>query len=303
MIYGYIIESYKYHRLMKKSVYFLVIFPLAFLLLVSSKTEKKAETVVHEAEEPSFQNYNSLEGTWQLMAAKLAHKGEGESAEFGSESDIVSLKIFTRNRFVTLRYERETHVLLGTGGGTYIQLGDQFTEYIDYHSWDSTLVDFPQTFTCTFEGDLYTQLGTIKGGATDGTPLEEVYQRVEDPFSKNQDRSPLVGSWKLVKWANGDVVDPVPPPAGVNGFKIFTSTFFYAMRYRDTGGMVSFAFGTYRATPDYLTETIVSLGDLSAVGRSYTYSWARTDEGYKQYGFLDSGEFMNHKIEEYYKRE
>ncbi len=79
-----------------------------------------------------IQDYNSLEGTWQLMAAKLAHTAAGEPAKFESDAGIVALKIFTRNRFLTLRYDKETHTLLGTCGVTYIQLGDQFTEYIDF---------------------------------------------------------------------------------------------------------------------------------------------------------------------------
>jgi hypothetical protein len=278
---------------------------VTFLLLSFSFTSIRnvKKSVTRSSEGSETQTFNSLEGTWQLMAAKLAHTVEGESHEFTSESDVVSMKIFTRNRFVTLRYDRESHVLLGTGGGTYIQLGDQFTEYIDYHSWDSTLVDFPQTFTCTFEGDLFTQSGTIKGGKTDGQALEEVYQRLEDPFSEIKGNYPLMGSWKLLEWANGDVEKPQALPPGLHGFKLFTPTFFYAMRYRETGGMSSFAFGTYRATPDYLTETIISVGDLSAVGRSYTFTWHKTDKGFRQLGYLDSDEFMGYKIEEYYQRE
>ena len=249
------------------------------------------------------EDFNSLEGTWQLVAAKLAHTNPGESPEFSSASDVVAMKIFTRNRFVALRYDRETHVLLGTGGGTYIQLGDQFTEYIDYHSWDSTLVGHPQSFTCVFEGDLFTQKGTISGGNTDGQALEEVYQRIEDPFSQIKGNYPLLGSWKLLKWAPGAVEVAQPLAEGLKGFKIFTPTFFYAMRYRETGGVSSFAFGTYRATPDYLTETVISVGDLSAVDRSYIFSWTRTEQGFKQYGFIDSDQFMGYKIEEYYQRE
>lgn len=250
-----------------------------------------------------YQDNNTLEGTWQLMAAKLAHTGEGESTNFSSESDVVALKIFTRNRFVAIRYDRTSKVLLGTGGGTYIQLGNEFTEYIDYHSWDSTLVNHPQNFTCTFEGNLFTQRGTIKGGNTDGESLEEIYQRVEAPSSTMGGNYPLLGSWKLETWANGDLEEPEALADGVHGFKLFTPTFFYAMRYRDSGGIDSFAFGSYSATPDYLTETVVSAGDLSVSGRSFVFSWSRTDQGFVQKGFLDSDEFMGFKIEEYYSRE
>ena len=115
-----------------------------------------SEVSTIEDDNSVIQTRNTLEGTWQLMAAKLAHRGEGESDSFTNESDVIALKIFTRNRFAVIRYHKETSTLLGTGGGTYIQLGDEFTEYIDYHSWDSTLVNYPQNFTCTFEGDLFT---------------------------------------------------------------------------------------------------------------------------------------------------
>ena len=249
------------------------------------------------------QDVNSLEGTWQLMAAKLAHTSAGESSEFTTDADVVALKIFTRNRFVALRYDKETHTLLGTGGGTYIQLGDQFTEYIDYHSWDSTLVKYPQNFTCTFEGDLFTQSGVIRGGNTDGQSLEEVYQRIEEPFSYRSDLNEIVGSWRLDKWAQGDVEIPEPLPDDLNGFKIFTPKYFYALRYRDSGGILSFSFGTYELSQDYLKETVISLGDLSAVGRSYTFNWSLEDNQLLQKGFLDSDQFMGYKIEEYYSRE
>ncbi|MCB0685636.1 MAG: hypothetical protein KDC53_03900 [Saprospiraceae bacterium] len=289
---------------MKNAILPLIISPVIILIIPflakldpHSQSPSKLEITARPNE------YNTLEGTWQLIAAKLAHTSPGEAAEYTNESGVVSMKIFTRNRFVTLRYDRETGVLLGTGGGTYIQLGDEFTEYIDYHSWDSTLVQYPQNFTCTFEGNLFTQKGTISGGETDGHALEEVYQRVEDPFSEMKGSYPLLGSWKLLKWAPGEMQNAEPLPQDMEGFKIFTPTFFYAMRYRKTGGISSFSFGTYHATPDYLTEKVVSVGDLSAVGRSYTFSWSRTDKGFKQYGFIDSDQFMGYKIEEYYQRE
>ncbi len=252
--------------------------------------------------DPDLQR-NTLEGTWQLRAAKLAHRGEGESDNFTVDSDIVALKIFTRNRFVVLRYHKESNTLLGTGGGTYIQLGEQFTEYIDFHSWDSTLVDYPQTFTCTFEGDLFTQEGVIKGGATDGQALEEVYQRIEPPISQVGSTSLLAGSWKLEKWANGDREKTEPLPPGRQGFKIFTPSYFYALRYRETGGVDNFAFGTYKVTPDFLSETIISIGDLSAAGRTYTFTWSIRDNIFNMVGFLDSDQFMGYKIDEYYSRE
>lgn len=258
----------------------------------------------NETIDPEYiQDLNSLEGTWQLMAAKLAHRNPGEAAEFSNDADAIALKIFTRNRFVVLRYDKETHTLLGTGGGTYIQLGDEFTEYIDYHSWDSTLVNHPQTFNCHFEGDLFTQTGMIRGGNTDGQALEEVYQRVEDPFSFRSDLSSLVGSWKLEQWANGDVETPQPLTGQVHGFKIFTPKYFYALRYRESGGIDGFSFGTYEVDQEYLKETIISLGDLSAVGKSYTFNWSVEGTGLIQKGFLDSDQFMGYKIEEYYSRE
>ncbi len=277
-------------------------FAMHFLTVESTvtNTKKSNESSVLKVES---QDINSLEGTWQLMAAKLAHTSAGESSEFTNDASAIALKIFTRNRFVVLRYDKETHTLLGTGGGTYIQLGDQFTEYIDYHSWDSTLVNFPQTFTCSFEGDLFTQTGVIRGGNTDGQSLEEVYQRIEDPFSYRSDLNALVGSWKLSKWAQGDVEIPEPLPEDLTGFKIFTPKYFYALRYRETGGISSFAFGTYEVSQDYLKETIISLGDLSAVGKSYTFNWTVDNNRFSQKGFLDSDQFMGFKIEEYYTRE
>lgn len=287
-----------------KRLYLSILISPAILLLMPFINRIVPEDAVPQTEiVPSLDEFNTLEGTWQLIAAKLAHTDPGMPDEYSNESGIVSMKIFTRNRFVFIRYDRETGELLGTGGGTYIQLGDEYTEYIDYHSYDSTLADFPQNFTCTFEGNLFTQRGTISGGDSNGQSLEEVYQRVEDPFSQIKGDFPLLGSWKLIKWAPGEVKEAEPLPADLHGFKIFTPTFYYAMRYRVSGGISSFSFGTYRATPDYLTEKVISVGDLSAVGRSYVFSWNRTDKGFKQYGFIDSDQFMGYKIEEYYQRE
>ncbi|MCB0665858.1 MAG: hypothetical protein KDC80_08565, partial [Saprospiraceae bacterium] len=140
---------------MKKS--FLPILLSPFLLLLTpvfKNLESSPSSAGPKVEiDRSVDEFNTLEGTWQLMAAKLAHPDPGMPDEYTNESGIVSMKIFTRNRFAFIRYNRETGELLGTGGGTYIQLGDEYTEYIDYHSYDSTLANYPQNFTCTFEAN------------------------------------------------------------------------------------------------------------------------------------------------------
>ena len=282
-----------------------------FLILWSCKTNTSSEANgLNASDDESIPQGTvkieepTLEGTWQLMTASLAHFGEGESADFDEETEIIALKIFTQKRFVALRFSKDGHIFLGAGGGTYIQLGDEFREYIEFHTWDSTLVNTAQTFKCEFEGDLLTQSGVLTGGANPGEKLVEVYQRIEPGISTLAERHPITGSWNLEKIANGNVEIPESLPENEDVFKIMTPNHYLVVRYRDTGGLVGLSYGTYEIQPDYYIETVECYSyDPSATGKKYTFNWEIDGNSFSQKGFIDSELYMDYKIEEYYSRE
>jgi hypothetical protein len=285
---------------------------LFFILFWACKTDNNKATT-QEAADTSEETMppgtipivdQTLEGTWQLMTGNLAHVGEGESTDFDEETKIIALKIFTRNRFVALRFSEEDHKFLGAGGGTYIQLGNEFREYIEFHTWDSTLANTAQSFKCVFEGDLLTQSGHIEGGTNPGEHLEEVYQRIEPGASMLKEQHPITGSWKLEKMARGDVSGPETLPENENIFKILTPEHYLVVWYRNTGGLIGLSYGTYVITPDYYIETVDCYSyDPSAAGKKYTFNWDIDGNTFVQKGFIDSDLYMDYKIEEYYSRE
>ncbi len=282
------------------------------LLLAACKggTSETSEGDTAEAVD-TLDTENKLEGTWELIEAQLAHTGEGESTEVGEDSDIAFLKIFTKKRFLAFRYRKDSKKFLGASGGTYIQLGDEFREYIEFNTWDPMLIETPQTFTCTFEGDQFVQAGFIKGGAVPNVPLREVYQRVESGNQGSLDQHPLVGVWKLEKWANGDVETPEPLPVGHKSIKIITPTNFMVFRWDENAGDLlktedgadEFIFGTVDLNTDYYTEHIVSFPTEVGIGKTYTFNWSIDNGIFKMTGFIDADDFMDFKIEEYYSRE
>ncbi|MDH3648140.1 MAG: hypothetical protein OEQ53_00565 [Saprospiraceae bacterium] len=291
---------------------YLPVFTLLFLLSACKDGGQDASTEQSDAQvDTTISSENSLEGTWELVEAQLAHAGEGESAIVGEESDIAYLKIFTKKRFLAFRYNKDDKRFLGASGGTYIQLGDEFREYIEFNTWDPSLIETPQTFTCTFEDDRFIQEGYIKGGEIPDVPLREVYRRLEEGNSASIDKHPLVGVWSLEKWANGDVETPEPLPVGHKSVKLITPTHFTVFRWDESAGDLlktedgfdEFIYGSVDLSMDYYTEHIISFPSQVGIGKTYTFNWSIDNDIFKMTGFIDSDEFMDFKIEEYFSRE
>ncbi len=291
---------------MKKNTVLLgLLLALTFFFACKPTTSTDSADVEVQSEESSTSTDDgaTLEGTWRLVSAKLAHRGEGEQQNFSDDSEVIYYKIFTKRRFLAFRYNNDSRLFMGASGGTYIQLGDEFREYIEMHSWDSTLIEVPQTFTCTFRGDTLIQEGTLKGGTDPDAYLKEVYVRVEPPMSTLEDKHELCGVWLLDRWANGDAVRPEQLEVGTQGYKLITPNYFVRTRWRNTGGVIDFIFGSVKLAQDYYTEKIISFPDPSAIDKEYTFSWKVDNNEFAMTGFIDSDQFMDYKIEEYYARE
>lgn len=240
---------------------------------------------------------NTLEGTWKLLAAKW---GETEMEE---EKEI-AIKIFTQNRFAVVRYSEENNEFVGASGGSYIQLGEEFTEYPEYNTWDTTLVGKPQKFSFEFEENLLYQEGFIKGETLPEHQLEEVYERLEPGIFAMKQKHPIVGVWKLDRWANGDRIAPEPLPEDEIVYKIITPKYYYVVRYSKAGQIFGVSVGKHQITTDYYIETIdFYTYDPSNNGKQYTFNYNFENNQFIQTGMIDSGGgYMNYKIEEYYSR-
>jgi len=107
---------------------------------------------------------SQLDGVWELLSGQPLPKGARD------------IKVILRGRFIFAAYDTQNGRPLYTAGGTYILNGNSYTEHMDFASdvIATGLVGKDQQFTVTFDGDTFTQTGTL----TNGKPLSEVWKRV-----------------------------------------------------------------------------------------------------------------------------
>jgi hypothetical protein len=114
----------------------------------------------------------SLPGAWQVVKAKY---GKGD---FEAPNQSV-VKIFTNNRWVASYYNKDEKFFDGAGGGKYELNGNEYTEYIEYFSWDSVAVGQSAKFTMKLEDGLLHQYGKIVYKGDTGYIIDEWYKRLD----------------------------------------------------------------------------------------------------------------------------
>ena len=106
---------------------------------------------------------NQLDGTWELVSGQPLPKGARD------------IKMLSAGHFIFVAYDTATGKPLYAAGGTYILNGSSYIEHMDFASEPiSALVGKDQTFTLKFDGDTFTQTGTLSNGKA----LSEVWKRV-----------------------------------------------------------------------------------------------------------------------------
>lgn len=105
-----------------------------------------------------------LDGTWELASGQPLPKGARD------------IKIIADGHFIFVAYDTESGKPLYTGGGTYILKGRFYTEHINFMSDEISagMIGKDQNFSIKWDGDKFTQTGTLSNGKT----LSEVWNRV-----------------------------------------------------------------------------------------------------------------------------
>jgi len=111
-------------------------------------------------------------GTWQLISYKYGEADKWSEASRNQKR----LKLITPTHFTWIAYEPASGKVLSMAGGPYTLSGLNYIESIEYAGEGMTdYLGKKQSFTIQLETDKLRQSGQL----SDGTKIEEVWQRVK----------------------------------------------------------------------------------------------------------------------------
>ncbi|MEZ0484043.1 membrane or secreted protein [Fibrella aquatica] len=110
-----------------------------------------------------------MAGLWRITG-RVNETGQRTTMQAGPRKTI---KLLTRSRFQWAAINPQTKQFMGTGGGTYLKEGDQYTETIDFFSRDNSRVGRSLTFTVNLTGDDWQHTGKSSTGGV----VNEVWSR------------------------------------------------------------------------------------------------------------------------------
>lgn len=243
---------------------------------------------------------NPLEGTWKMIGADWSPTTQ----EFAA---CEVYKIYTKDHFGFVFFDPGTGNFRGAGGGTYEVNGNNFTEAIEYFSFDSTLVGSEQTFQLQLIGDsLFRQFGTLQSEKYDDYVLNEFYQRVEPGISQMRGESEAFGVWHVEEATYGENSSSKEDIVARYGkvIKIITPQYFYGVFFNPEKKYFNgVTFGKHKIKGDEYSETILSYSwDQTAVGQTVTFNWDIQAGRFHQHGFLNTEKYQNYRIEEWFRR-
>lgn len=243
---------------------------------------------------------NPLEGTWKLRSANWA-----ERTSHYADDEIY--KIYTRDRFAFIYYDEQEQSFSGAGGGTYTIEGNQFTETLEYFSFDQTAVGSQQTFTFEIneEGQLH-QVGILQTEEYPDHEINQLYDRIESSIHAESESNPLLGVWCVQEATYGDNVNDATTIQQKYGrvYKIITPGFFYSVYFDPSRQYFNgVGFGTYEVNGGNYTETILAYSwDDASVGSQPSFQWKIKDGQFHQSGKLNAGKYLDYTIEEVFAR-
>jgi hypothetical protein len=133
-----------------------VLFALLMPLILNSCAEQAQKAEVKTAGLP-------VQGTWKLLSGTLIEKGDTVVTDYTKTLSFI--KIINETHFAFLKHDlnggKDSTASFGAGGGSYTQMGDQYTEHLEYcndRAWEGH--DF--TFTLTVTNDTLVQSGVEK---------------------------------------------------------------------------------------------------------------------------------------------
>lgn len=119
------------------------------------------------ADEPTSQT--PMAGLWRITG-RVNDTGQPTIMQRGARKTI---KLLTGSRFQWAAINPQTKQFMGTGGGTYLMAGDQYTETIDFFSRDNSRVGRSLTFTASVTGANWQH----SGKSSTGGAVNEIWSR------------------------------------------------------------------------------------------------------------------------------
>ncbi len=108
-----------------------------------------------------------LQGAW-LMSGRI---NEGEVQLRDTSGPRKTMKILSGTRFQWIAYNTETKQFMGTGGGTYTSINDEYTENIEFFSRDDSKVGL----SLKFNYELIDGTWHHSGLSSKGDPITEIW--------------------------------------------------------------------------------------------------------------------------------
>ncbi len=105
---------------MKKLIYLISV---ALITVAATSPETPADT--------------KIIGAWKLLRFQY-----GKDPIQNKKQNEICIKMFTGTRWSANNFDKATKQNGGIGGGTYTLKGDQYSETVDYYSWDSLWKNF-----------------------------------------------------------------------------------------------------------------------------------------------------------------
>lgn len=125
---------------------------------------------------------NGIEGTWKLISGTTITKNDTTVTDYTKHQSMI--KIINETHFAFLRHDlnmgKDSFTIYESGGGHYILVGDQYTEYLDYcnhREWEGSSFQF----TVSLKNDSLVQRGIEKvDKAGIDRVITETYTRIKE---------------------------------------------------------------------------------------------------------------------------
>ena len=207
-----------------------------------------------------------MEGAW-----KLTHENGKEV------DDRIVIKIYQDGYFAFAEMEADTHKFISAGGGEFF-IDNGYSEILDFHTKDSTLVGQE----ITFQG--YHRY--------DGLVLEEIEGGVEKTWKRiSTDKDDLSGNWVITGRKRDGEIHRSTPGARRTIKILGGGRFQWAAFNSDTGEFYGTGGGTYRAEDGKYTENIDFFSrDDSRVGTRLMFDYEINDHEWHHSGRSSKGD-------------
>jgi len=115
-----------------------------------------------------------VKGAWKAIRIQY-----GNEPMVTLKENEISHKLFTGTRWSAVSFDKDTKKITGTAGGTYTLKGSDYTETVEYYSWDSEVVGKTFKFTMTIENSMLHQKGFMEWKGDPNYIIDEFYSRVD----------------------------------------------------------------------------------------------------------------------------